>query len=61
VRAQLYSANDQPIGLTFDVSSPGSDAGQARLAIGADGRGAAGYLVARGSAFDLAAASIACR
>jgi hypothetical protein len=61
VRAQLFTPDDHSLGPPFDVSPPGADAGQARLAMGADGRGAAGYLVARGSAFDLVAASIACR
>ncbi len=61
VRGQLFGANDQPIGSAFDVSAAGADAGQAQLAVGADGRGAAGYLVAHGSRFDLVATPIVCQ
>ncbi len=61
VRAQLFGPNDQPVGTAFDVSAAGVDAGQAQIALAAEGRGAAGYLVARGSGFDLVATPIACQ
>jgi len=60
VRAQLFGPSDEPLGAAFDVSAPDVDAGQAELAVGRDGHGAAGYLVARGSRFDLVATPIAC-
>lgn len=61
VRAQLFGAGDQPIGSALDVSAPGTDAGQAQLALDLEGRGAVGYLVARATGFDLVATPIACQ
>jgi hypothetical protein len=59
VRAQLFGADDEPIGAPLDASALGVDAGQAQVALGGT-RGAIGYLVARAAGFDLVAAPIAC-
>ena len=60
VRAQLVGADDVAVGTPLDLSPFGADAGQAQLALGADGRGTAGYLVARARTFDLVATPIVC-
>src|SRR5439155_5156718 len=51
VRAQLIGSDDRPSGAPLDLSAGGADAGQAQLAIGDDGHGTAGYLVAHARAF----------
>jgi hypothetical protein len=61
VRAQAFDEGDRPWGEAFDVSPPGSIAGQEQIAMADGSTGAVAFLSGRGRGFELVAAPIACR
>ena len=60
VRAQVIDGAGVPAGEAFDVSERGANAGQARGAVNAAGRGALVYFAAKDTDYELLAAPIAC-
>jgi hypothetical protein len=66
VRAQVFDAQDRPLGAAMDVSPSDAMAGQQQIALadasgpGSAEHGAIAYFVARRGAFELRAASIEC-
>lgn len=60
VRAQVIDGAGVPAGEAFDVSERGANAGQARGAVNAAGRGALVYFAAKDADYELLAAPITC-
>jgi hypothetical protein len=61
VRGATIDGSGSLEGPAFALSPPGSNAGQAEAALGADGRGVVGYLVSSPrEGFELAAAGVSC-
>lgn len=60
VRAMVMGSRGEVFGAPLTLSRPGVNAGQPRVAVGPDGRGAVAFLEETGKAFDLIAAPISC-
>lgn len=60
VRAMVMNPRGEIIGSPLTLSRPGVNAGQPRVVVGPDGRGAVAFLEETGKSFDLIAAPISC-
>ena len=60
VRAANIGADGAMSGAPLDISSPGINAGQPEVEVGADGRGVVAFFAAKGKAFEVHATPIAC-